>query len=266
LIIGLCIHRDYLERYYAEWLILEVQMLLGSFLSSADALRAAQTLNRLFQHDISEWTLTGGFATEFHILQRGGKCIHRPLNDIDFVVDSFGFIPESLGKELLFRHVHPYDPPAKTILQAVDPETGVRIDVFRAYGSAAKRALRIAFAAETLRIISLEDLTAHTARLCLDLGGNLPVAPKYARDLLRLLEVVNTAEVEPAWQEHRKPGSPESFVETAKILCRLIQARPDLLFARPYSTDVEAVCERCHHTAAFPLAEPRQILSLLGYC
>jgi hypothetical protein len=45
------------------------------------------------------------------------------LNDLDFVAASFDSIPETIGSELLLRHVHPHDPPGKTMLQGVDPKT-----------------------------------------------------------------------------------------------------------------------------------------------
>lgn len=57
------------------------------------------------------------------------------MNDIDFVTDSFDCIPESLADDFLFRHVHPFDPPGKTILQFIDAESALRVDVFRACGA-----------------------------------------------------------------------------------------------------------------------------------
>jgi hypothetical protein len=44
----------------------------------------------------------------------------RPLHDLDFVAASFDCLPSGLGKAILIRHAHPHDPPAKTMLQAVD--------------------------------------------------------------------------------------------------------------------------------------------------
>jgi hypothetical protein len=58
---------------------------------------------------------------------------------VDFIVGSFDDIPESLGTDFVLRHVHPIDSPGKTLLQCVDPETRVRVDVFRAYGSEIER-------------------------------------------------------------------------------------------------------------------------------
>jgi hypothetical protein len=76
--------------------------------------------------------LTGGVAIELHILRLGGKPILRPLHDLDFIAASFDSIPETLGGNLLWRHVHPHDPPGKNMLQRVERETEVRIDIFRA--------------------------------------------------------------------------------------------------------------------------------------
>jgi hypothetical protein len=144
--------------------------------------RAARTIRKLAQHDISGWALTGSLATEIHSLRRGGKSIARPLNDIDFIAASFDCLPTTLARDFLFRHVHPYDPPAKTMLQGVDTETALRVDVFRAYGAVMNRAVTTAFELGKLRMISVEDLTARATRLLWDLAGDLPVSSKYARD------------------------------------------------------------------------------------
>jgi hypothetical protein len=92
------------------------------------------------------------------------------------------------------------------------------------------------------------------------------VAPKYARDFLRLLAVVSPDQVESAWQQHRKPDSPETFADTARDLRALIASRPHLLIEPTYSTDVSAVCDRCGETKAMRLADAGLVLSLLGYC
>jgi hypothetical protein len=88
-------------------------------------------------------------------------------------------------------------------LQCADPETRVWVDVFRAYGSTMDRVVAGDLVPGLLRVISLQDLTARAARLSWDLSDNVPVAFKYARDFVRLLELVKTDEVESAWQEHR---------------------------------------------------------------
>jgi hypothetical protein len=235
-------------------------------LSEFDRDRAEKTSDKLAHHDISRWALTGGLATELHIVRHTGKSVLRSLNDLDFLVSSFDCIPTSLAREFLLRHVHPDDPPGKTLLQCVDPETGIRIDVFRAYGSVMERLAAVDLIAGLSGVISLEDLTARAARLCWDLAGNGFVAPKYTRDFLRLLDLVKTHDVEPVWQEHRKPHSPESFSVAAEEIRRLITARPELIISPVYCTDVAARCERCRETPALPLADPSRVLAILGYC
>lgn len=89
-------------------------------LPAEDADRALRTLERLFRHDIPKWALTGGLATEVHWTRLTGQTSLRPLNDIDFIVDSFDALPQSLANDFMFRHIHPFDPPGKTLLQMVD--------------------------------------------------------------------------------------------------------------------------------------------------
>ena len=234
--------------------------------SEIDRERAERTFRKLLRHDIADWALTGGFAIEAHVERCGGTSAVRPLHDIDFLVSSFEEIPESLANDFLLRHVHPDDPPGKTLLQCIDLETSVRVDVLRAYGDVISRVSPIRMFSEPFRIISLEDLTARAARLCWDLAAGVPVAPKYARDFLRLLEIVSTDRVEAAWQEHRKQHSPERFQDAANEIRGLVSTRPDLLVSPAYLTDVSVVCERCCGSAAFPLVDAGRMLELLGYC
>jgi hypothetical protein len=119
---------------------------------------------------------------------------------------------------------------------------------------------------ERFRIVSLHDSTARAARLSWDLAENVPIAPKYAQDFLRLLKLVQPEELESVWQDHRKPHMPASFVEVARELIRLVELRKDLLKSTVYSTDVDAICARCQDTAALRLAHREKVLSLLGYC
>jgi hypothetical protein len=171
-------------------------MAIDLFLNAADCARVARTFLSLAHHEISGWALTGGVAIELHILRLGGKPIIRRLNDLDFVAACFDSIPESIGSELLLRHVHPHDPPGKIMLPGVDPETGVRVDVFRGYGMEMERTSPIESTALP-RTLSLLDLVARHARLNWDLVEGRPVAPKYARDFLRLMELVRTDESMP---------------------------------------------------------------------
>jgi len=83
---------------------------------------------------------------------------------------------------------------------------------------------------------------------------------------MRLVELVDPSKMESIWPDHRKPRHPASFPETVQILENLIPARQHLLITPDYSKDATENCGRCAPTAAFRLADPNQVLSLLGYC
>jgi len=225
--------------------------------------RALRSFSKLARHDIRDWVLTGGLAIE---LRLGVEPASRPLNDIDFIVNAFDCIPRTLAGDLIFRHIHPFDPPGKTLLQSVDPDTALRIDVFRAYGATIRRASPMELPFGRFRVIALEDLVARAARLALDIAVGVPVPSKHARDFLRLVALVDPNQVETAWRDHRKPAHPATFDEANSLLHELIPARPDLLITPEYSKDTEAVCPRCAPTQAMHLADPNAVLGLLEYC
>jgi hypothetical protein len=240
--------------------------MMQQFLSAADYERATRSLRKLARHDVSAWALTGGIALEIHRARFRGKAAIRTLNDLDFIVDSFDSIPQTLANDFLFRHIHPFDPPGKTILQFVDPDSCLRLDVFRACGGTMARTIRVDLPSASIQLISLQDLTARTARLVLDLAEGIPVSSKHARDFLDCVDLVEQARVESVWQDHRKPTHPITFQEAVRLLSDLIPTRQTLLVTAEYSKDADAVCPRCSPTPAFQLANPNAILSLLGYC
>src|SRR5215471_2081917 len=229
------------------------------FLSIGDSTRAFHTLRKLALHEVSRWALVGGLAVEFHCLHSGHPHPIRHLNDIDFVAPAFEYIPETLARDFLFRHIHPFDPPGKTMLQLVDADTSLRVDVFRADGGILRRAISIDFPFGPLRVISLEDVVAHGARLLLDLDASVPVAAKHANDYLRLEKSVKTSNMETVWQEHRKPTHPMTFGETDTFVKRLISTRGSLLITPDYSKDAAEVCHRCVPTPPFQLADPKVV-------
>ena len=233
-----------------------------TFLSAADRLRAARTLRKLVRHGSAQWALTGGLAVELHA---PGLSV-RTLNDIDFVAPDFDSIPTTLGRDFRFSHVHPEDPPGKTILQCVDPETAVRIDVFRACGGTLSRGVPIDLPFASMHIFSPADLTARLARLLLDLANGVSVAAKHARDYLRLDALTDLTAMESSWADHRKPAHPAAFREVRELVRHLISTRPNLLIHPGYSQDVRAICPRCRQVQAFPLADSHTIVALLGYC
>jgi hypothetical protein len=240
--------------------------MLQHFLSTADLTRADAVLRRLVQHKIDGWAITGGLAVGLHSV---ATCIQqngRSLNDLDFVTGRFKEIPETLGKDFLFRHIHPGQQPGGIMMQLVDLDAQLRIDVFRGIGATFKRASQIKLPVGEFTVVALEDLIARTARVSLDLANGVPVPAKQAADFLLLSRMLGPRDAQSAWCDHRKPDQPESFAEVRKILTELIPDQPDLLVSPEYSKDVHAACERCMPTAAFPLVDPRAILSVLGYC
>jgi len=240
--------------------------MIERFLSLADTGRALRTLRKLSRHKIESWALTGGLALEIHRLLQGCLPVARALNDLDFVTSSFDRLSESLADDFMFRHIHPLDPPGKMMLQFIDPDTALRVDVFRASGETMSRTRPTDTPAGTIQLVSLGDLTARSARLVLDLAEGLCVESKHARDFLRLAELATLADIETAWTEHRKPNQPCTFDEARSLLHDLILTRQDLLITGEYSRDTEKECPRCKPIAGFRLADAKRILSLLGYC
>jgi hypothetical protein len=182
----------------------------------------------------------------------------RAPGDIDFVAPDFAAIPASLAAEFLFRHVHPHDPPGKMLAQFVDPETAVRVDVFRACGGTLRRARD--------GVVSRADVLARLARLLLDPANGVVVPAKHADDYLLLTERVDDDEAEIAWPDHRRPSHPATFREARETLRQLIPARRNLHMTPEYSRDITAVCGRCLPINDFPLSDAKVILNLLGYC
>ncbi|MGC2298157.1 MAG: hypothetical protein WA476_05095, partial [Acidobacteriaceae bacterium] len=162
-----------------------------------------------------------------------------------------------------------HDPPAKTLLQGVNPATSVRVDIFRACGRTMNRVEPATLEGIPLSVVAFDDLLARHARLCWDLIEGKPLAPKYARDFLRVLDLSadqGCEATEALWQEHRKPHFATGFAEAALQIRRAIDARPDLLVPPSYSTNTHEICDRCHASQSFPLTPPAQILAHLGYC
>lgn len=242
---------------------------LDQIFSPVDASRITMSLNRLARHDLSRLALTGGVAIELHLLMQGAVPGRRGAHDLDFIAQSFDDIPATLATSLLVRHVHSQDPPSRNMLQAVDAVTAMRVDIFRAYGHEWDRTVPVDLIGIPLRMVPLEDLLARHARLCWAIEEGRPVAPKFARDFLRMLEVADSAllaRVAQLWQEHRKPEMPAEFGHVVEQLKATIRRSPDLLVDPVYSTDVHALCGRCQPVAAFPLADAGEIKSILGYC
>ena len=240
--------------------------MLDRFLSVFDSTRAFDLLKRLGQHRIEQLALTGGVAVEMHILLAGQAPGRRSLNDFDFIADDFAHIPETLGSEFLFRHVHPAEIPGRTMMQLVDVDAKLRVDIFRATGASMRRAGQIDLPTGRISMIALEDLIARTARLSLDIASGVPTPGKHAADFMRLSDLIGPADVQSVWGDHRKRDHPTAFKDARDLLHELIPRRSDLLIYPDYSQDIGAACPRCVASSVFPLANRRAIFSVLGYC
>jgi len=242
-------------------------MALGVGLSHRDRARVCAALETLAAHGFREFALTGSVALRIHGVGPGDGGQPPSLNDLDLVVEGFGSIPESLAAAaFLFRHIHPHAPPGRILVQLVEPETALRIDVFRARDNTMARCELVTVGPLVIRVVSVEDLTARSAALVLGLDRGHAVARKHARDLESLLDRVDPDGVEIAWRDHRKAGDPSTFREARARIADLVRVHADLLVVPEYSQDVDAVCSQCEETGAFRPAPATQVQALLGYC
>lgn len=92
---------------------------IDAFYEKDAARRMSRTLGLLAGHNVSRWDCNRTAS-----LSDGRATLVRPLHDLDSIAASFDCLPVSLGDLLVSRHVHPHDPPAKTMLQAVDRHVG----------------------------------------------------------------------------------------------------------------------------------------------
>jgi hypothetical protein len=110
------------------------------------------------------------------------------------------------------------------------------------------RAVRLDLPSGAIQLVPLEDLTARTARIVLALQKAFPYCPNAREIFLRLIDLVEPAEVEAVRPDHRKPDHPLTFEETNALLHDLIPKHQELLvaarYSAEYSKDTEAVCPR----------------------
>jgi hypothetical protein len=230
------------------------------FLSATDAARASLSLEKLSSYGLRGGALTGSLATEAHLFSLRRKTEQVPLNDLDFVVESFASIPGSLARGFLVHHIHPHAPEGKTLLQLIDPERALRIDMFRQFGATMTRTSRLC----GLPVISLEDLVARTTSLVVGhLQRSGTIAVKHARAFRRLAGAADPAKIDAAWRDHRQSG-PESFQQAARLAHQLLELHPELAVHERYSAEVR-VCPQCQDQGPFERARPETIVKALGY-
>jgi len=236
------------------------------FLGETDVRRVGACFAMLRRCGVTEWALTGSVAIDLRMIELESPVALRVLNDLDFATPSFDTVPNTLGTVFLARHLHPFDPPDKLIAQFVSHELALRVDVFRTHPAVMNRARPVQTEFGAIHTLSLVDLIARAARLTLPLAHRQPVLSKHARDFMRLAKVVDLEDAEQAWPEHRRVGHPESFLEAATLLEQVVPRNTDLLMSPTYSQNVSGVCSRCAAVDGLELANPKAILSILGYC
>jgi hypothetical protein len=228
-------------------------------LSARDAARASLSMEKLSAYGF-EGALTGSLAAEAHLHSRGLKTEERPLNDLDFVVESFASLPGSLAGGFIVHHVHPHAPEGKTLLQLIDPEQALRIDLFRQFGATLTRAERL----RGLTVISLEDLIARTTSFIVGhLRRGASIDPKHAHLFRRLAGLGDPAKMDAAWRDHGQPET-GAFHQAEQLAQELLTRHPELVTCDQYSAQV-TVCPRCQDEGLFRRARPEVIVKLLGY-
>jgi len=208
-------------------------LLLAEFLNPRDAQRASLAINKLSAHGF-RGVLTGSLAAEVHLLSRGLKTEQRPLNDLDFVVESFASIPGSLADGFLVHHVHPHAPEGKMLLQLIDPAQALRIDLSRQFGATLTRAERL----RGLPVISLEDLIARMTSLVLGhLSRGASIDRKHAHLFRRIAGLGDSAKMDAAWRDHGRSGT-ETFHQAEQLAHELLARHPELVICDQYSAEI----------------------------
>ena len=227
------------------------------FLRARDAQRVSLSLEKLTAHGFQAGALTGSLAAEAHLFSLGLKTEQHPVNDIDFVVESFDSIPGSLADGFLVHHIHPHALEGKTLLQLIDPEHALRIDFFRQFGSTLARTA-------PLTMISLEDLVARTTSFVLGhLRRGATFDQKHARAFRQLAGLGDPAKIDAAWRDHRQ-SELESFPEAAQLAHQLLDLHPELAIHEQYSPEV-SICPKCQDHGPFQRTRPDVIIKMLGY-
>jgi hypothetical protein len=234
------------------------------FLSASDAQRVSLLLEKLSAYGFGGGALAGSLATEAHLLSQGRNTERRPLNDLDFVVESFNSIPGSLADGFLLHHIHPHASEGKLLLQLIDREQALRIDLFRQFGATLTRAVRLKGPTGPLTVIALEDVVARTTALVVGrLRKDKTVALKHARAFLRLTGLGEPCRIDAAWRDHRQ-SELESFHQAAQLAHQFLDLHPELAISERYSAEV-SVCPQCQDDGPFRRARPDIIVEILGY-
>lgn len=209
---------------------------------TAEIERLTGCLGRLLPHTHPEKiALTGSVAMELRLAEQGAGRVRTTLTDLDFIVSSPSAVGSTVAAQFLVSHYHVVGPGVrKFTLQLVDPDSGLRIDVFPDLTGSLGTAGVVPVDGLCFKVLSLTSIFDHKLSVVTGASREKPVDPKHYRDL-RALGAVLDREV------------PEV---SASCLAKDV-----------YETDVGLICRRCQlsEDPRFRLAPKREILSILGY-
>jgi len=210
--------------------------------------------------------ITGGIATAWHLLQNNQLKEKIHLNDIDIVVEDLSCLRDSLRRDFLIRHFHPFREKGKILIMLVDEEHRTRIDVFTpTTSSLTERLTNVTARDGPLRLVSTEDLLAKVLSIVTSVTQGKSVEPKHFEHFHSLYAIADLGMVQTIWREYRKENQSKDFVEAAEEVRRSVTSNPELLRASCYSQDLHQACSWCHESEMFPLAPRPKIYDLLGY-
>lgn len=242
----------------------------GSFLTDLfhvreDADKCYSSLSKLTQHIEGEIIITGGIATNWHLLKKGQKRKTK-LNDIDVVVKDLSHVRASLNKDFLIRHFHPYRGQGRVLIMLVDEENGIRIDVFTPTTKMlSQRLTDFPIGNLSCKVVSAEDLLAKLLSVIYPIIKGKTIEPKYVEHFDFLYTIADLKTAEAVWNEYRKEDQPTAFGDATNAVQQRIRDNPELLRIGHYSQDISEVCQWCSKSDLFPLAPLSKIYEILGY-
>ena len=237
--------------------------MFAALLHQDDARRATNVVEAVLAHGL-RGALTGGLAIAAQLRAHGRLAEPRQLNDIDFVVEGFASIPESMAGSFLQRHVHPNATDGRTLLQLIDQPRAIRVDLFLELGRTLSRAAKVDTDTGELAVLSVEDLVARTtAHVCGSLRLGRTIDVKHATAFSSLRGLGRPEQLAAAWHDHRQQV-PGTIDEASREAARLLEVHPELVVVEHYSTDAPS-CEHCRECGPFRPAPASSIVEILGY-
>ena len=173
--------------------------------------------------------LAGSLAVALHAPERAGKA-----RSIELMAEGLDAVPPAFARDFLLAHVH-LSGGSRPGLRAIDPSTGVRVDVLPDAQRVVRRAHTFRMAGQRARVLAPEDLLDHELRVLAGAREDSPVDVQHWFDAVALAELC------------RRPAPP----------------RPEHAGEVLFSRLVDAPCARCSLDPRFPLAARRALSEAL---